>query len=41
MKYLICSLPLVLCIELVSYVCLAIMAVMVVWDICQTMYGKW
>ena len=41
LKYFIASVPLVLCIELVSYVCLTVIAVMVVWDILQTMYGKW
>lgn len=41
MKYLFFALPLTLCIELVSYVCLSILATMLVWDILKEMDGKW
>lgn len=41
MKYILCSIPLVLCIEVLSYICLCVLAAMFVWDICETMNGKW
>lgn len=41
MKYLIGALPLVLCVEVISYVCLCVLAVMLVWDILKAMEGKW
>ena len=41
MKYIFCAVPLVLCIELVSYICLCIIATMFMWDLCKAMDGKW
>ena len=41
MKYIICAIPMALCIELLSYVCLSAIATMLLWDILKTMEGKW
>lgn len=41
MKYIISALPIALCIEVVSYICLCVLATMLVWDILKEMEGKW
>jgi len=39
MKYLVCLLPMILCIEVVSYACLATVGVMFIFDVIATGKG--